>query len=77
MKKTIFLVFIVIAVMISSNGCKKDDMGPQGPQGPAGTNGTDGIDGNANVIGLNTITILSEDWVDGGDTWLASFPVLK
>ena len=50
MKKTIVLVFIVIAVMLTSNGCKKPKDGATGPQGPAGTNG------NANVIGSTLYT---------------------
>ena len=40
MKKTNFLVFTVFAVLLTFNGCKKGDTGPQGPAG---------ADGNADV----------------------------
>jgi len=61
MKKTIFLVFIVIAVILTSNGCKKGDTGTQGPAGTNGTNGTNGTDGNANVHAM-TVHVLNSDW---------------
>jgi len=57
MKKTILLVFTVIAVMLTTNGCKKGDTGPQGP---AGTNGTNG---SANV---HSQTFFFPNWIDGG-----------
>ena len=64
MKKTILLVLIAFAIMLTFNQCKKGDTGPAGPAGVNGingTNGTDGANGNANVLNYD-FTVSSSQW---------------
>ena len=67
MKKTILLVCTVITVLLTFNGCKKGDTGPQGP---AGTNGTDG---NANVT---TKIFTNVTWIVGSNPTAASVTLI-
>jgi len=61
MKKSILIVFTLIIVIITFNGCRKGDTGPQGPTG------------NANVIGTNTVTVST--WIASGHAWTATLNV--
>ena len=70
MKKSILLVLPIIAVMLTSNGCKKGDTGPQGPPG------TNGVDSNTNVVGTNAITLNSGNWTANGKYFYATLYTL-
>ena len=84
MKKTIFKTAVILFSAIMTISCSKDGAtGPQGATGPAGingingTNGTNGIDGtngNANVVGSNSFSTTSSNWVSalGGVIWTAN-----
>src|SRR5438046_2339804 len=67
MKKTIYLITIIIAFSIFS-GCKKGDTGPAGPTGTAGPQGPNG---NANVS-TKTFFLSYMDWANvysNGTLW--------
>ena len=65
MKKSILLVFIAFALILTSNGCKKGDTGPAGPTGATG---------NANVQTFNfSVTNASWNADTAGLQWSADY----
>lgn len=60
-----------ISTAMIFNGCAKD--GATGPAGQKGIDGIDGIDGNANVIGSNSVSVVSSDWTLSSNYYSTSF----
>jgi len=68
----------LLAITLTTTGCKKGQDGAPGADGIAGTNGTDGADGNANVTAYTFTIPSSSAWAYASPAWSTnlSLPVL-